>query len=348
MADVTRKVVKVFLASPGDLLSERSIAKDIVEEFNETFGRSLGYHIDLVGWEDVTPGFGRPQALINKDVEQCEYFIGLMWKRWGTPPGPAGHEFTSGFEEEFELALRRRSAGPAPEISLFFKDIAREFLVDQGPDLRQVLAFRKRMETEKRILYQAFSDELDLSKKLRRCLFKYIGSLNSQSVSPIAAQQEPNSQATNEVKHSDDAPILKPEGMSFVREFLDRAGSRKAVTPLFVARFRLLGDVASRPNNDLVALGVHDANIIFIQIKTDETLGSDERGSLADCGLKYFPTSQNAPLWRWLASLDAERFFVDQHLRWQRRYASRRPPRNESHRRPALGGREPPDTKVLS
>jgi hypothetical protein len=78
------KVVKIFLASPGDLKNERKLAKSAVDEINTIWGPSLGYHVDLIGWEDTVSSFGRPQALINKDLEQCEYFIGMMWTRWGT------------------------------------------------------------------------------------------------------------------------------------------------------------------------------------------------------------------------------------------------------------------------
>jgi hypothetical protein len=82
----SRKIIKVFLASPSDLGSERRAAKSVVEEFNKLWADRLGYHIELVGWEDTISGFGRPQELINRDLEQCELFIGMMWKRWGTPP----------------------------------------------------------------------------------------------------------------------------------------------------------------------------------------------------------------------------------------------------------------------
>jgi hypothetical protein len=85
MAD-SRKIIKVFLASPGDLQDERRAAKSVVDEFNKLWADMLGYHVELVGWEDIVSRYGRPQALINRDLERCELFIGMIWKRWGTPP----------------------------------------------------------------------------------------------------------------------------------------------------------------------------------------------------------------------------------------------------------------------
>jgi uncharacterized protein DUF4062 len=92
-----RNVLTVFIASPSDLTAEREVAFRIVEELNQTL-KIVDWSIDLLGWEDTRPGFGRPQALINRDVERCDLFIGMLWRRWGTPPS-SGATFTSGFEE---------------------------------------------------------------------------------------------------------------------------------------------------------------------------------------------------------------------------------------------------------
>jgi hypothetical protein len=99
MSDV-RKVVSVFLASPSDLSDERKAAKSVVDEFNSLLSNRFGYHVELVGWEDTVSVFGRPQSTINRELERCELFIGIMWKRWGSPPG-GGSSYSSGFEEEF-------------------------------------------------------------------------------------------------------------------------------------------------------------------------------------------------------------------------------------------------------
>jgi hypothetical protein len=100
----SRKVIRIFLASPGDLAEERSAIKQAVEELNESWCSFHGYHIELVGWELTVSKFGRPQALINRDLDTCEYFLGLLYKRWGTPPDRIG-SFSSGFEEEFRTSV---------------------------------------------------------------------------------------------------------------------------------------------------------------------------------------------------------------------------------------------------
>jgi Domain of unknown function (DUF4062) len=97
-----RNVLKIFLASPGDVAEERRAARNVVYEMDQMF-RESGWHIELSGWEDVMPGYSRPQAKINPDVDTCDIFLGLLWRRWGSPTG----EYSSGFEEEFERARAR-------------------------------------------------------------------------------------------------------------------------------------------------------------------------------------------------------------------------------------------------
>lgn len=52
MAD-TRKIVKLFLASPGDLSDERKAAKSVVDEVNDLLAEEFGYQVELIGWEDT-------------------------------------------------------------------------------------------------------------------------------------------------------------------------------------------------------------------------------------------------------------------------------------------------------
>src|SRR5437868_5951850 len=108
-----RRVLRIFLASPGDLQDERLAAKRVVDEVLP-LARELRLSIELLGWEDTLPGVGRPQELINTDVSSADLFVGLLWRRWGQPTGKPG--YTSGFEEEFKSAVDRRGATGDPEI----------------------------------------------------------------------------------------------------------------------------------------------------------------------------------------------------------------------------------------
>ena len=153
-------------------MEERRSAKTAVDEINETWANKQGYHVELVGWEDTTPGFGRPQALINQDLERCELFVGMLWRRWGSPPDNQ-KQFSSGFEEEFETSLERRKTLGAPDIKLFFKTVEDDQVADPGEQLARVIAFKDRIIADKQILFQEFTDPRDLERRIRRIVSAY-------------------------------------------------------------------------------------------------------------------------------------------------------------------------------
>ena len=162
-------VLNIFIASPGDVDDERRILKEQIDAINKIV-REINWHIDLYGWEDTLPGVGRPQEHINKDLDFCDLFIGILWKRWGQ----STREFSSGFEEEFIRAKKRFSESKKPDIWILFKKIDAESMEDAGPQLAKVLEFRKEQEMLKQIFFQEFSDVDDYRRKIFEYLFRYI------------------------------------------------------------------------------------------------------------------------------------------------------------------------------
>jgi hypothetical protein len=166
----TENVLTVFVGSPGDLQEERRGLREVVDRLNRYAAKNLGLHVELLGWENTPPGLARPQAKINEDVQQCDLFVGLLWKRWGMDTGKC----SSGFLEEFELAANLATAQRRPEIWLFFKGIPDDQRADPGPQLFQVLAFRKRVEDEKKCFYKTFDTSADWKDLIYDLLMDHI------------------------------------------------------------------------------------------------------------------------------------------------------------------------------
>ncbi|MEI7995917.1 MAG: DUF4062 domain-containing protein [Methylococcaceae bacterium] len=301
-----RKLVKVFLASPGDLSEERKSAKSVVDEFNISWAEEFSYHVELVGWEDTVSVHGRPQATINRELDRCDLFVGMLWKRWGTPPDNIGN-YTSGFEEEFALSMERRSRIGQPEMSLYFKDIDPELIRDPGPELKKVLSFKDQLIADKNILFESFSDARDFEKKLRRCITNYIRGLRSkesekQSEPDQALNSNPDEQnRTNNCNDASNTP-LSVEGANFLRAFISKTETVEydQITPSEIARFRLLASLLKRSENDERFLGAHDANLLFIERSLGD-FGREEITGLINCGLENFQYS-NVPFWHWYAT----------------------------------------------
>ncbi|TPG08400.1 DUF4062 domain-containing protein [Rhodanobacter glycinis] len=220
MAD-TKKHIRVFLASPGDLGDERKLAKVAVDDFNSLFSDNYGYQVDLVGWEDTVSRHGRPQEIINKDLAKCELFVGVIWKRWGTPPDNEG-AYTSGFEEEFRVTLARRDKANYPEMSMFFKEVPDELLRDPGDQLKKVLAFKEELVSGKYLLFENFSETKDFEKKFFKCIADFINRISSIEKDRTAddSQSPKPLGATSVAKGTLGETPLSVQGAEFAQDFI--------------------------------------------------------------------------------------------------------------------------------
>ena len=103
---VTR--VRIFVASPGDVQSEREQLFKVVNELNLTISAlapEKGIVLELVRWEThVHPGIAADaQKVVNAQIDDYDIFIGIMWKRMGTPTTTS----KSGTQEEFLQAYEK-------------------------------------------------------------------------------------------------------------------------------------------------------------------------------------------------------------------------------------------------
>ncbi len=161
----------VFIASPGGLNEERRAFRDVLTQYNEQEANPRGAHFFPVGWEVNPGGVGRPQRLINEQVRECDFFVLLLWDRWGTPPADPGTEeyrgYTSGTEEEYGVATEclQDAEQPMRDILCCFKAADPKQLSDPGPQLKRVLEFKKLVERD--LMYKEF-DELSGFKEMLR------------------------------------------------------------------------------------------------------------------------------------------------------------------------------------
>ncbi|MCZ7859760.1 DUF4062 domain-containing protein [Agrobacterium salinitolerans] len=294
-----RRIIKVFLASPGDLGDERRAAKAIVEEENKNHAFNAGYQIDLVGWEDTVAQARRAQAAINAELNQCDYFVGMMYKKWGSAPGKEDHPYTSGFEEEFRTSHKRRMQTGKPEMSLIFKKLSSDQLADQGPDLAKVVKLKKEIQETKEYTYQEFDDLRDFEAKFRAIVAKF---LSNQMEIDRAAQTTELGKSTQPIVTNED--LETSEEASRTATMADTLNTVVAqlnkveTTPVNVARFRLVATTLHEDGNDELTLGNHDANLIFKHLRV-EKLTEQEVYGLIRAGLNVL-RSETAPLWRWL------------------------------------------------
>jgi len=156
-------------------VDERKAFRDEVQEFNEADAKARGVLFEATGWEDTLRGIGRPQAIINEDVRKSDYFILLLWNRWGSRPDSRSSRFTSGTEEEYHVAMECCSQpNKMRQVVIMFKSVDPQQLADPGRELEEVLRFRKKIEQEKTHLYHQFDTVESLRVLLRRHLASWL------------------------------------------------------------------------------------------------------------------------------------------------------------------------------
>lgn len=158
----------IFIASPSDLEEERIAIDEVTKELNLTFGIKQNIVIELLKWETHSaPGISKihSQEIINNDIGgEYDIFIGLLWKKFGTPTEKAG----SGTEEEFLVAFDRfTNKRDNIQVLFYFKDAVPKSLKDiNGSELVKIENFKAELR-EKKVLYWEFDTCENLKNFLR-------------------------------------------------------------------------------------------------------------------------------------------------------------------------------------
>jgi hypothetical protein len=94
-------VYKVMIASPGDVVHEKTLIREVLAEWNAVNGEHRGIVLLPVSWDThSTPAMGESaQSIINKQVLRgSDLLVGVFWTRIGTPTD----DYASGTVEEIE------------------------------------------------------------------------------------------------------------------------------------------------------------------------------------------------------------------------------------------------------
>ena len=156
--------IRIFVASPGDVQTERNSLSKVIEELNSTIGEAESFVLELVKWEThCYPAMGRPQGVINEQIGPYDIFVGIMWKHFGSPTGVA----ESGTEEEFRLAYSAWKEKQVSNILFYFSQAPHPMPQSQEEveQLGKVLAFRE--ELSKKGLVWKYANREEFADTIR-------------------------------------------------------------------------------------------------------------------------------------------------------------------------------------
>src|SRR4051812_14770104 len=119
------RIVSLFIASPGDVATERSHVAEVAAAINRNTAAERDVQFKVLGWKtDVRARLHEkgPQGPIDEDlpVGQCDIVVGILWKRFGQPMPQMGGE--TGTEHEIRAAIAAWRQSRRPEVVICFND----------------------------------------------------------------------------------------------------------------------------------------------------------------------------------------------------------------------------------
>jgi hypothetical protein len=168
----TNNRLRVFIASPGDVSEEREIVSLVVAELRRVFENLLPFQLDAIRWEThAWPDVGDDaQDVINREIGEFDIFVGIMWRRFGTPTKRA----RSGTDEEFQRAYKYFKKYKRPRIMFYFRS-APFYTTDlkEWSQFRKVVQFRKELE-KMGVLFWMYDRPIDFERSVREHLIRQI------------------------------------------------------------------------------------------------------------------------------------------------------------------------------
>jgi hypothetical protein len=183
MANGNEQILRVVVASPGDVARERALVKNVVDDLNANCGRFFAIRLELYRWEDVPPGLheGGAQGLIDErlGIEEADILIGIFWKRFGTSTASG----ETGTEHEIRVAHRHWRERARPQVMLYFSE--QGVVGPNTEDLEQMIRVRKfRDELQDEGVIRTYTGVDDFAIQIRNHLTNVISGTAAARIRP--------------------------------------------------------------------------------------------------------------------------------------------------------------------
>jgi class 3 adenylate cyclase len=186
--------LKIFVASPGDVIPEREQLKSVVERLNQpgSIADNMGLVLEVLDWKThiASKVMGNKETeLENLPVDDWDLFIGILWHRFGLPAGVdkgLENEFESVSEEDFRIAYNAWKENRRPQVAFYRCKrpvTPMEFNLDQ---LGRVESFVEQLnyDPQKTGIFKVFKDTNEFERIVSYDLLNYLQKFEREILSP--------------------------------------------------------------------------------------------------------------------------------------------------------------------
>jgi hypothetical protein len=169
----TYQSLKVFVSSPSDVPEERAIAESVIADVNKSCRDTIGIAADAHTWKHLpplTPSMPSEtiQRIINEEVRECNAFVLILYKRYGTVERG---QTKSNTEREIEVALNMLSEGRRIMFLSYFRELPAN--ADAGEQEAKVRQLRDDLGN-RGVLYHTYTDPPEFRYRFTHDLYHTI------------------------------------------------------------------------------------------------------------------------------------------------------------------------------
>jgi hypothetical protein len=209
------KKIRIFAASPDDVLQERAYLESLIEQLNQPgeIAGQMGITLELIDrdshFDSLAGKSGGGPGSTDWDL-----FIGILWSRFEPTPGKNREEagtFSPGTEEEFNYVYDLWKTKENPRIRLYFclrSPIPKDIGTGQ---LKRVLSFLDKIKADNQPtgFYKTFEDINSFKELLQQDLLDYMSEVNLKTFLQKEIKQTPGEMgfADNTLKQLNEGEI---------------------------------------------------------------------------------------------------------------------------------------------
>jgi hypothetical protein len=242
--------IRVFVASPGDVQLERDRLAKVIDEINLTIAAlapEKAVILELIRWEThVHPGMGKdPQEVINEQIGDYDIFVGIIWKRLGTPTSRA----RSGTEEEFQRAYNMWQEDKSFSVLFYFcqQEFAPPRTREEVEQLGKVVDFRD--ELSKKGLVADYASHDSFANVIRPHLLLVLGQMLSRNSPSMKSVTQRVSELNTSMTYQQILTLANE--YEELRNRMDRGDQRTRQMEIIASKMRSLAISSTPLLNDL-------------------------------------------------------------------------------------------------